>query len=162
MRFLAAAAVATLAWPDVTALLARAGEAAQRFAPKAVLVELRVSIEDADPRPVFGFFDGQSEEANDLLVDVLVRGGPPAVRLLREPKRDRRPAALDLSRVAVSWTALRFAPGETPLKWEPLRLRARSDGTPCWRARLKEAGPVYFDASTGDRSAPCREPFTAP
>jgi hypothetical protein len=159
VHLLVAALVASLGFADLPALLPPAREAAVRFAPKAELIELRVSIEDADPRPVFAFFDGQSEEAKDLVVEVSVKSGAPSVRLLREPKRDHRPPALDLSRAA-SWTALRFPDGQTPIRWEPLRLRARSDGAPCWRAKVKDVGPVYFDARSGEPSAACRQPFT--
>jgi hypothetical protein len=157
---LVAALSAALGFADLPALLPQARDAALRFAPKAVLVELRVSIEDADPRPVFAFFDGESEQAKDLFVEVSVKSGAPSVRLLRELKRDDRPPALDLSR-AVSWTTLRFPSGQAAIRWEPLRLRARSDGAPCWRAKVKDVGPVYFDGRSGEPSAACADPFKA-
>ena len=145
--------------PGLAEKSVEARRAAQRFAPKAVLIELH-AVEEAGPAElVWTFFDGDSDPTKDFFVDVIVRGDPPTVRLLREPKRELRPTLLDLSRAEVSWTGLKLAEGEVVSKWEGFRLRPRRDGVPCWRARLKEGGPVYFDARTGEKAAACSEPW---
>jgi hypothetical protein len=152
--------IAALTWADVPAQEARARQAAERFGPKGFLIEMRVSLERGEPELSWQYFDGESNEEKDLFLDAEVRSEPPIVRLQRAPRRERSqwPARLDLSR-AGSWTALKFTAGEQPSKWEPLRLRARPDGTACWRAQLKDGGAAYFDAKTGERSPACSEPF---
>lgn len=151
--------VAAAFGPGLAEKAAEARRAAQRFAPKAVLIELHAVEEAGAAELVWTFFDGDSDPAKDLFIDVAVRGDPPTVRLLREPKRELRPAILDLARAGVSWSGLKLAPGEAVSKWEGFRLRPRQDGAPCWRARLKEGGPVYFDARTGEQAAACAEPW---
>ena len=161
MKVAAAALLAAVAALDAQLAdkAAEARVAAQRFAPKAVLIELHALEEAGTTELTWTFFDGDSDEVKDFFVDVTARGGPPTVRLLREPKRELRPVLLDLARAEVPWTKLKLAEGEVVSKWEGFRLRPRKDGSPCWRARLKDGGPIYFDARTGDKSAACGEPW---
>src|SRR5437870_2006971 len=95
-----AALIGAAAWADLPALQIEARAAAERFAPKAVLIELRVS-QEGEGDLTWTFFDGESDRAKDLLVDVTVRGGAPSVRLLREAKSGSPPAVLDISRASV-------------------------------------------------------------
>jgi len=150
---------AALGLPELLANAAEARTAAERFAPKAALIELRAVEEGAVVELTWTFFDGDSDESKDFFVDVVVRQGPPSVRLLREPKRALKPTALDLSKAAAIWSKLQPPAGEAFSKWDGFRLRPRSDGAPCWRAKLKDGGPIYFDARTGEKSEACGEPW---
>src|SRR2546426_5813892 len=96
-----AALIGGVAWAELPALRDEARAAAERFAPGAVLIELRVEPEGSGGELTWTFFDGEGDEAKDLFVDVTLRGGAPTVRLAREPKREPRPAPLDLSRATV-------------------------------------------------------------
>ena len=150
---------AALGLPEVLANAAQARTPALRFAPKGYLIELKATEEAGQTELTWTYFDGESDPERDFFVDSTVREGPPVVRLNREPKREKKPTALDLPAVAVVWGKLSPPAGEAFSKWEGFRLRPRVDGVPCWRTRLKDGGPIYFDARTGEKSDACGEPW---
>ena len=150
---------AALGLPELLANAAEARKAAERFAPKAALIELKATEEAGATELTWSYFDGDSDADKDFFVDVVVRDGAPRVRLNREPKRALRPTPLELAKAAVVWSKLRPPSSETFSKWEGFRLRPRADGVPCWRTRLKDGGPIYFDARTGEKSDACGEPW---
>ena len=157
--FAAALLAAALGLPELLANAAEARTAAERFAPKAVLIELKATEESGVVELTWSYFDGDSYPDKDFFVDVVVRQGAPSVRLNREPKRAQRPAALELAKAAVVWSSLQPPATEPFSKWEGFRLRPRADGVPCWRTKLKEGAPIYFDARTGEKSDACGEPW---
>ena len=156
---IAALLAAALGLPDLFANAAQARTAAERFAPKGVLIELKATEEAGVVELTWTYFDGDSYPDKDFFVDVVVREGAPSVRLNREPKRTLKPAALDLSMAAVPWSKLQ-PPADDPFsKWEGFRLRPREGGVPCWRTKLKSGAPIYFDARTGKQSDACGQPW---